>query len=357
MTYFADSYQGARQNFLEAAERSNARIKSYPQPHLRGLDGEVLSVDVAELGVRHASHVALVIAGTHGAEGYAASAIMCRWLDGRTTLPTGVGVALVHAVNPWSFSFKTRTTENNVDLNRNFLSAWSVRENLAYRELAQFLHCSPMDAQEMLNAYRSYRAYLDTHGWHLENDILSGQTDHPDGLYYAGTGPEWANTNFRRILQAHAGKASHVGFIDFHTGVGEFGEVVHLVCAPKGSEARRQAMQWWKLDEVDGSPFKAGALPAYQGLLCQAISDELPDCRVAGAVVEFGTSDAYGMFRSDGTDRWLRNEGRSDPAVSLLRDQYRNACTPPDVPWRKLVLDAGPRCIDDLVTGLSEWTG
>lgn len=356
MTHFSESYVQARQRFRDAADQAGARLTAYPVPDLYGVEGEPLAVDVADLGEAAASRVALVIAGTHGAEGYAASATLSRWLNS-PALPSGVRLVLVHAVNPWSFSFKTRTTENHVDLNRNFLTSWAGRENPAYRALSPYLHVSPMDAQAMLRSFRAYRSYLEAHGWQLENQMLSGQTDMPDGMFYAGTGPEWANTNFRRILQAHCARADHVGFIDFHTGLGEFGEVVHLVLAPNGSEARQQAMLWWGLDDAGGAPFRAGSLPPYQGLLCQAISQELPGSKVAGAVIEFGTSDAYGLFRADVTDRWLRNEGRDHPAAPILRDQYRDACTLPDLPWRKLVLEAGSNAIDQLLAGLADWQG
>lgn len=354
MTHFSERYVQARELFRDRAAQAGARLVAYPVPDLSGIEGESLAVDVADLGDAAASRVGLVIAGTHGGEAYAASAIFSRWLDS-PAVPTGVRLVLVHAVNPWSFSFKTRTTENHVDLNRNFLASWAGRENPAYRELAPYLHASPMDAPAMLRSFRAYRAHLDAHGWQLENQMLSGQAEMPQGLFYAGTGPEWANTNFRRIVRTHAAGAGRVGFIDFHTGVGEFGELVHLVFAAKGTEARQQAMLWWGLDDAEGAPFSAGSLPPFQGLLCQAISQELPASKVAGAVIEFGTNDAYGMFRADATDRWLRNEGRDHPAAPILRDQYRDACTPPDLPWRNLVLEAGPKAIDQLLAGLATW--
>lgn len=356
MTHFSQSYAEARGRFRASAAAAGARLAAYPMPGFRGLEGEELAVDVADLGDAAASRVAIVIAGTHGAEGYAGSAIFSRWLE-QPVLRGDVRVVLVHAVNPWSFSYRTRTTETHVDLNRNFLDSWTGRENPAYRALSGLLHVSPLDAEGLLRSYRRYRAFLETHGWHLENQMLSGQTEFADGMFYAGEGPEWANTTFRAILRNHGAGASRVGFIDFHTGVGDYGDVVHLVFASAGSEAWRAAMHWWGLDAAEASPFRAGSLPPYQGLLCQAIGQELPAAKVAGAVVEFGTGDHFGLFRADATDRWLRNEGRDHPAVPILRDQYRDACTPTDLAWRHTALMRGARAIDALIAGLSDWQG
>lgn len=356
MEYFANTYATARQNFRALTARTNARVTPYRMPGLVGAEGEDLCVDVAILGAKDAARAALVIIGTHGAEGYAGSAILCRWLDSRSgTLPADLKLVLVHAVNPWSFSHKTRTTENNVDLNRNFLANWAGRNNAAFRELAPFLQPTHLDAAAILRSFHAYNHHLNSHGWHLENEMLCGQTDDPRGLFYAGTGPEWANQNFRQILREQLFGASHIGFIDFHTGVGEFGELVHLIFAEPGTEERAQSLRWFGLDDQEGSPYKAGSVPRFEGLLCKAIAQELPGAKVSGAVIEFGTADAYGMFRTDALDRWLRFEGRDDPDAALLRDQYRDSCTPPDVAWRRLVLAEGPKCVDQLLNGIAGW--
>ena len=59
--------------------------------------------------------------------------------------------------------------------------------------------------------------------------MLEGQCHQPDGLFYAGKEPEWSNLLFRRIVAEHLGAARTIGFVDWHTGVGSFGEVVYLI--------------------------------------------------------------------------------------------------------------------------------
>lgn len=359
MDSFSDSYGEARVKFIAAASAANARIHNYGRDDLAGREGERLTCDVAVLGGDTAEKAVIVITGTHGIEGNCGSAILHRWLTSKVghTLSDGIKIVLVHAVNPWSFSHKTRTTENNVDLNRNFLPNGSGFERLnpSYDKLVPFLHGKTYNADQNLANHRAYKAYLDQNGWHIENEMLQGQTHRADGLFYAGKQPEWANHTFRKIINDHLSSSNTIGFIDWHTGVGSYGEVVHLIFDDKGSAEHAAATRWWGNVGTEGGAFNSGTVPKYEGLLCKAIRQELPQARIAGAVIEFGTGDDFCMFRADCLDRWLWFEGRDDKQYNQFRDDYRNAFCPNDVAWRRLVLRAGPIKIDQLAHGVLAW--
>lgn len=360
MDSFSENYVGARGKFLAAARDAGARIESYVQQHLTGTDGEELACDVAVLGPEDADNAAIVICGTHGAEGYCGSAIQHRWLCTRqATASSGVKVVLVHAISPWSFSHKTRTTENNVDLNRNFFAdpAGYDLQNPSYKKLVPFLHTQTVEPAASLKAYNAYRSYLDTHGWQIESEAWTGQSHRQDGIFYTGKGPEWSNVMFRRIVKEQLDGAQKIGFIDWHTCIGAFGETVYLVFDREGSSERAEAMGWWGLETNSCGAFKAGTVPKYEGLLCKAIRQELAQPKIAGAVIEFGTADDYTLFRADRLDRWLSFEGRSDPDHHRLRDDYKDVCCPRDLAWRRMVLAEGPRIIDRLVEGVERWKG
>jgi hypothetical protein len=359
MNSFSKTFAEARTKFIAAAREAGARIYTYGREDLSGKDGEPLKCDVAVLGDATSQKAAIAIAGTHGAEGYCGSAILNRWLSSRTREPPvdGIKIVLVHAINPWAFSYMTRTTENNVDLNRNFLVNRKSfeRNNESYDKLVPFLHAKSIEADLSLAAYKAYRAYLDQHGWQIENESWQGQTHHSDGIYFAGKEPEWANQVFRKIINDHLGSATTIGFIDWHTGLGGYGEVVHLIFDELGSPEHKAASTWWANTENGGSVFNAGVMPKYEGLLCRAIRQELQQPKIAGAVIEFGVADDYSMFRSDRLDRWLRFEGRNDPQHDELREEYRNSCCPSDVGWRRLVMREGPLKMEQLAKGVLNW--
>lgn len=354
---FAESYAEARGKFLSAASDAGATLCSYGCDDLKGSEGEHLACDVAILGPANADGAALAVTGTHGSEGFAGSAVLHRWLVSRAQDTHGVKIVLVHAINPWAFSHKTRTTENNVDLNRNFIrdNVGYERPNPGYDALMPFLHFDPSDAHRSLATYRAYRDYLDRNGWHLENEMLEGQSAHPDGLFYAGKGPEWSNLLFRRIVNEHLAAVRRIGFVDWHTGVGSFGEVVYLLSDQANAAEHIAACHWWNRAEQEKSAFKSGATPKYRGLLSHAIRQELPDARIAGGVVEFGTADEYAIFRGDCLDRWVRFEGRHDPCVEQFRDAYKDIMCPRDLSWRRMVLSEGPAIMDKLVEGVAIW--
>lgn len=357
---FSASFAEARGKFCQASHEAGARLYSYPCEELTGKDGEALTTDLAILGDTSAQKAAIVITGTHGSEGYCGSAILHRWLVDHTVAPivAGLKLVLVHAINPWAFSHKTRANENNVDLNRNFLSGDSgyCRKNPSYDRLAPFLHASAATAEDHLAAFDGYHACIGLYGAHLDAECIEGQSDWPEGIYYTGRGPEWSNRTFRRIVADHLGLSKTIGFIDFHTGMGRYGETVHLIFDDPDSEAFAVAEGWWHLQRAGNGIRAAGALPRYDGLLCKAIRQDLSRPKIAGAVIEFGTGDDYSVFRADRLDRWLRHEGRNDPDHERLREDYQNACCPPDVAWQRSVLTKGPRLIDDMVSGLSTWT-
>ena len=69
--------------------------------------------------------VMLHISGTHGPEGFAGSAIQAAILDQLAAKPLSKDdptVVFVHALNPYGFANNRRVNEDNVDLNRNYLT-------------------------------------------------------------------------------------------------------------------------------------------------------------------------------------------------------------------------------------------
>ena len=117
---FSETYAEARRRFLDLVAERGAQLESVPHPTERGADGEELAIDVATFGDPEAAKTFLVVSGTHGQEGFLGSALQLELLRD-LEIPDGVNVVALHALNPWGFSHHSRTDENNIDLNRNFL--------------------------------------------------------------------------------------------------------------------------------------------------------------------------------------------------------------------------------------------
>ncbi|TGQ30648.1 DUF2817 domain-containing protein [Mesorhizobium sp. M4B.F.Ca.ET.214.01.1.1] len=148
-----------------------------------------------------------------GSEAFSGSAILTRWLSSRNDRPSDIRVVFVHAINPWAFSYRTRTDENNVDINRNFLGAdpGPTPENPAYDAAVYLLHADPSDAAGVLALHRAYRAHFEANGWAQEGQIWQGQWHRPDGFMYGGQAPSWSNVTFRRIVREHLSRATTIG--------------------------------------------------------------------------------------------------------------------------------------------------
>ena len=119
---FADNYEDARHVFLTHARAADAVLSRHVLDRI-GPAGEELTTDVAWLGPPAAPKVLVTLSGTHGVEGFYGSAVQSEWLRrrGAATLPEGVAVLHVHALNPYGFAWLRRTNETNIDINRNWI--------------------------------------------------------------------------------------------------------------------------------------------------------------------------------------------------------------------------------------------
>src|SRR5579864_1554853 len=73
--YFPADYRQARRNFIAACEKAGIDSIARVHPAAKGPDGKPLFIDCAAIGPRHARRALLLIAGTHGVEGYFGSEI------------------------------------------------------------------------------------------------------------------------------------------------------------------------------------------------------------------------------------------------------------------------------------------
>ncbi len=356
---YAASYAVARQKFLDSAAAAGATTRSFLHPDRKAPEGGPLAIDVACFGDPKAARQALFLSGTHGQEGFSGSAVQIGWMKsgGPAKVPAGVGVVLVHGLNPYGFAHFTRTTENNVDLNRNFIDrASSAPENPHYETLHEDLKIRDWTEAENARVDKAMGAFTDKHGRDALFDTLArGQYRHPDGLIFGGADREWSNRTLETIIQEILSPAERVAFIDWHTGIGDYGKPFFLCFNDAGGPMFAKACDWWGKENVDGVKPHGMERPQYTGLVFHGVQRFLGNREMCGAVIEFGTR-GVGMRRVLRLDQWLRRQTDLDADTrATLQADMMDAFCPFDGTWRQDTLRSGLKLTDQAIAGLASW--
>jgi Protein of unknown function (DUF2817) len=358
--HYAPTYARARVKFLAAAKQAQAGVFSIVHDRERGPDGEELAIDVACFGDRSAPRQALVISGTHGQEGFSGSPIQIAWMmsGGPSRLPRDVGVVFVHALNPYGFAHFTRTNENNVDLNRNFVIRDSslFPANPHYDSLHQQLLVGEWGEAELARVDSVLEKFRSEHGPDVLFDTMArGQYVHQNGLMYGGKDREWSNLMLERIVHDTLLGAEKVAFIDWHTGIGEYGKSFFLCFNEPASPLFERACKWWGRENVEGVRPHGMARPNYTGLVFQGVQRFLGEGQMCGAVIEFGTRGPA-MGRALRLDQWLRRQTNLDPDVKeTLYADMMDAFCPFDGVWRRDTLLSGVQLVQQALEGVAAW--
>lgn len=359
---FSPDYATARARFLRAAARAGAHLDTFTNDAVRGPDEGVLTTDVAVLGPADARRALLVISGTHGPEGFVGSAAQIALLEqlATTSVALDARVVLVHAINPWGFAHTVRTTENGVDLNRNFIE-WSggVPANPLYPELHALLFppdWRPEAGSATTNAASD--AWIEQHGRASYVDATSkGQYTHSDGFHYGGTQREWSNLTLQAIVERHLAGAQQIALIDWHTGLGERGQPFFLCFNERGGAAWQRACAWWGKDRVETrGGFDGVDRPAYTGLLFDGVRRFAPQAEITGAVIEFGTLPNDEMRHALQIERHLRLSTDLLPAErDRMREQLADAFSPNSLSWQRSTLTHAIQIQHAALGGLQLW--
>lgn len=356
---FSRSYREAREKFLEAAKDAGLGTRSLAHP-LGGLHGEALAMDVVRDGPPDASAVLVVSSGCHGVEGYCGSGIQVAALrdaQWRARIrASGIALVHVHALNPWGFSWISRTTHENVDLNRNFHDfSRPLPVNREYRELHPLLvpgawPPDPANAQAIAD-------FVARHGHAAFQAAVSrGQHEYPDGMFFGGTGPTWSNLRLREVVRDEAGGARRIAWIDIHTGLGPAGVGERIHAGPDEPESLARARRWWGGDGRtpvtsihDGSSTSA----RLTGMAWSAFVESCPDAEYTGIAMEYGTLPFARVTEALRADQWLRRHPQAPAELAgRLRAQVMDAFFTDAGEWRERVVAQAREAMFQAVDGL-----
>lgn len=358
---YKSSYTEARQSFLSECLALGARMTAYENPNDKGPDGKALYCDVATFGNPDARRALFCCSGTHGIEGGVGSAIFVhalkkgildRYLDDHK-------IVLIHSINPWGHAYDSRGTENNVDLNRNFVSHGdhypTKPDYLTLHDVCTPEVWSEQAFEDFISAFNIMAE--DKGESNTVNAIFGGQYERPDGLNFGGIQEEWSNTTLRQVIRENRNGLEKAVFIDWHTGLGEYGKALYFCIDDPKSETFRRMHTWYGDEFLKfSSAFVGGEIPRYSGILMNAVADEIPDTELCKMIIEFGTQPNLDIFRAFLVDRWLRFSGERDPAIiKPLKNDMLECYCPVDKQWRESVLQQGAEVFEKSLQGLSNW--
>lgn len=348
---FSPSYSEARARFVQAADACGAHLHRYALP-LLGAQGEELAIDVAVHGPADAAQVLMTTSAVHGIEGFCGSAIQTGLLH-NLSLPPGVAVVHVHAVNPHGFSHARRVNEDNVDLNRNFIDfARPLPVNADYAQVHDLLLPPKWPPSQQASAALQAQAEV----WgerRMQRAITSGQYQFHQGVWFGGLLPTWSQRTFRRVLQTHLGQARQIAWIDLHTGLGPHGHGERIFACTDNGATLQRARHWWgpQITSVDTGTSQSVPL---SGPIQMAIYEECPDAQYTGICLEFGTLPLSQMIQAMRADHWLALHPEAPPELHrAIRADMLQAFNPPSSEWQEQVWQQGLQAACQAVQGLT----
>ncbi|MBX9946062.1 MAG: M14 family metallopeptidase, partial [Reyranella sp.] len=331
----------ARPTFCAAAAQAGGALRSWLNPKARGPNGEALYLDTARFGAADAANMLVLIAGTHGVEGHCGSGAEIAWLrsGGPARLPADTGALLIHAINPYGFAWTRRVTEDNVDLNRNFVDHdKGYPANEGYLAIAEAVLPNDWTEASKAETERVFAAYAQKHGaFGLQGAISGGQYSRPDGIFFGGHAPTWSNRTVRAIAREELSRARRVAVIDFHTGLGPFGHG-ELICAVSpGAKSFARAKAWYG-DEMTSPESGTSTSAVVVGVMTDAFPQELPDAEVTSIALEYGTYSVPEVLGAVRADNWLHQRGDLGSALGLtLKADMKERFFPAGDRWREMV--------------------
>lgn len=340
--YFSDSYAEARQRFLDLVREVGATSLSYPI-NCDGYDD--LSIDVALLG-EETDGTVLVSSGVHGVEGFFGSAIQLAQLEQikRQGLPGSVRFVLIHSLNPFGFAQIRRFNEDNIDLNRNFVTGdgdYAGAPN-GYDQLNDFLN--PRSPPSRFEPYRLKALLLIWRlGIHsIKASVAGGQYEYPRGMFFGGRQPSQSADVVRAHCEQWIGASPRVMHIDLHTGLGRSGTYKLLLAESTESpsypwyEACFGAKQIEPYAQPQGTAYKTTG--GFSAWLQQHFSDRF----FRGADAEFGTHPVVrvlGSIRAE--NRAFHYCDHASPRYEAARQELLECFCPKSLSWRQEVIDGG----------------
>ncbi len=365
--YYSESYAQARKGFLAAAHACGARIESISAQTETPVDPAPFT-DAAHLGDEDALRSLVVVSGTHGPEGLTGSACQRALLDdiSDSGLPADTSVLLVHAVNAWGVATGLRCTEEGVDLNRNYAEFDNDNSdnndkdalkasNPEYDAMHDYLHrlADSMSAQAYLACGPSM--LTEQFGEGAVNILFQGQHRHANGAGFGGFAPTAARQRLERALTSALSASRDIAVVDLHTGLGPHAVGMKFSVAETGGEEAQRVKSWYGDDVVLTNDADANLPYRIFGETSSGVARALPNARITGLTLEYGTYEVDGLVRCILAEFLIRHR------IEMLEEGMANKLTgkisaffyPESAAWRQRVIAQARAVFSQAFVGLA----
>ncbi len=269
--------------------------------------------------------------------------------------PTNTKIVLLHALNPYGFSWDRRVNEDNADINRNCVDFTDPPQNKPYDDLREQISPRDISPESIKAANARLTAFLKAHSaFALQEAISKGQYKYADGVYYGGAHEAWSLKMLRDVFRENLAHAKEVIVIDFHTGLGAFGAGEMITEDLPGSAPYMRARAMWG-SRVASSEAGESVWAPVAGTIDKAVAKWLKGVQLTFAALEVGTRDMRTVFNALRKDNWLHcfADGRhTNSRAEEIRAELRDAFYPNTAEWKRLVWGAADEAVNAALKAL-----
>ena len=351
--WFSNSYAEAAGRFLIACDDLRNAGHSVTNERLEigmtGPDGEPLCIDVAIVGSIDSGNVLMSSSGIHGVEGYPGSAIQLAIMDDMVSQEKfdGHAVIFIHTINPYGMAWWRRFNENNVDLNRNFLTKEQEYKGVpeGYDYVKEFINPKKPPKQKERWFKLKALGLIMKHGFNnLKQWVAEGQYEDPKAIQFGGfelqPGPkillDWLDESLKDVKRIWA--------IDLHTGLGPSGHDTLLV-SPNLNEDEHTHFQKLFPGHIESLDPDAGVGYQIVGDLHQGLVDRYDKIKWRYLTQEFGTFKPLEVLMASRAEnrwtQWGKYFDENDAKRHWSRKNMLRTFCPNDQLWQAKITSRG----------------